>query len=71
MNKNVAAFLRVLDPKLADLRAVVSGNVEQSLIADLSTDLGVTRGLIEDDVDFLRILSRQNRLHHCLRFKKS
>ena len=62
--------MRVLDLKLADLRAVVPWNVEQALIAHLSTHLGVTRGLIEHDVDFLRILSRQNRLHHRLRFKK-
>ena len=70
VHKDITAFLRVLDPKLTDLGAVVSGNMKQSLIAHLSAHLGVTRSLIEHDVDFFGSLSRQNRLHHRLRLKK-
>ena len=70
VQKNIAALLRVPDLKLTDLGAIVSGNVEQSVIAYLSTHLGITRSLIEHDVDFLRILARQNRLYDCLRLKK-
>ena len=70
VNKDIPAFLRVLDPKLTDFRAVVPGNVQQAMIAHLSAHLGVTRGPIEHDIDFFRSLSRQNRLHDRLRLQK-
>ena len=70
MNKNVAALLRIGHAQLTDLRPIVSRNVKQSSIADLSAHLGVERRAIENDIYFVRFFARQNGFDDCFRLEK-
>src|SRR5438132_13598678 len=70
MNKNITSLLCVRDTKLANLSPVVSGNMKQATIADLSAHLGIARRSIENDVDLFRFLARQNRLNNRFRLEK-
>ena len=60
MNENVAAFLGIDHAQLTDLGPIVSRNVKQSSIADLSAHLGVEGRPIENDINFIRFFARQN-----------
>src|SRR5438105_7599110 len=62
MDVSFATLLRIDDTKLTDLGTIVSRDVEQSAIAHLSSHFWVTRRLIEDDIDFIRLLSGQHGL---------
>src|SRR5438876_11262985 len=70
MNENVTAFLRINHAQLTDFGAIMSGNVEQSAIPHLSSHFSVTRRLIEDDIDLIRPISRQQGFHDRLGFQK-
>src|SRR6516225_4352231 len=67
MNKNIAALLGVGHPQLTNLRPVMSRNVKQSAIADLSAHLGVERCAINNYIYFVRFLARKNRFDDCFR----
>ena len=60
MNKNVAALLRIDHAQLTDFCPIVSRNVKQSSIADLTAHLGVERRPIQNNVHFVRLFARQN-----------
>ena len=60
MNKNVAALLGIDHAQLTDLSPIVSWNVKQSSVADLTAHLRVERRPIENDVHFVRFFARQN-----------
>src|SRR5437588_12473103 len=60
MNVSFATLLSIGHTKLTDFGAIMPGNVEQSTIADLSPHFRVTRRLIEDDIDLIRLISRQH-----------
>ena len=70
MNEDIATLLGVGNPKLADLCPIMPRHMKQSVVADLSTHLGIARRAIEDDVDLFRIFSRQNGFNDRLRFEK-
>ena len=70
MDENVAAFLRVGYVKLSNFGTIMPGNVQQSMIADLSAHLGVTRRSIENDIKFCRLLPGQDRFDHRFRLDK-
>ena len=70
MNENVASFLRIDHPQFADFGSIVSRHVQQSTIANLPAHLRVKRRLIDNHIQLVRFISRQNRIDHCLRFKK-
>src|SRR2546423_35497 len=60
MNKNLTAFLRINDAKHSYFRTIMTRDVEQTTIADLSTHFGIARCPIENDIEFLRLLARQD-----------
>lgn len=70
MNENVSALLRICNAELANLRAVVSWNVKQSMIANLSAHLRIQRRPIENYIDFVRFFAGQNGLNHSLCLEK-
>ena len=57
MNENVAALLCIYHAQLADLRSVMPRHMKQSTISDLSAHLGVKRGSIENNIEFLRLFA--------------
>ena len=70
MDEDVAALLCVGYAKPSNFGAIMTGNVEQSLIADLSAHLGVARRAIENYVKFCRLLAGQHRFDHRLGLDK-
>src|SRR5947207_2697401 len=60
MNISFATLLSIRNTELTDFGAIMSGNVKQATIANLSSHFSVTRGLIEDDIDFICLISRQH-----------
>src|ERR1700730_15700762 len=70
MNEDLTPFLRISDSKLPDLGAIVSGNMQQTMVAHLSAHFGVAWRMVESDVWLVVVLSRQNSLHDCFRLKK-
>ena len=70
MNKNVAALLDVDHAQLTDFRPVVSRNVKQSSVADLTAHLGVERGAIDNNIYFVRLFPRENRFNDCFGLKE-
>ena len=70
MNKNVAALLRIGHAQLTDLCPIVSRNVKQSSIANLTAHLCVERRPIENDIHLVRFFARQNGLDDCFGLEK-
>src|SRR5436190_13527103 len=52
MNKNVTTLLRINDAKHSHFRTIMTWDVEQPLVADLPTHLGITGCSIENDIEF-------------------
>src|SRR5438067_11060994 len=57
-----ATLLSIGDTQLTDFGTIVSGNVEQPTITNLSSHFSVARRLIENDIDFTCLISRQHSL---------
>src|SRR5262249_41745004 len=70
VNKNVAAFLRIDDAQLTNLCPVMPRNVKQSSITDLPTHLRIERRAIDNDIDFARLLPRQDCFDNRFRLEK-
>src|SRR5690348_4240968 len=70
MNKYIAALLRAEHAKLTNFSAVVTWNMQQSVVSDLSAHFGIKGRLIENDGDLFRLVSWQNTLNNRLSFQK-
>ena len=70
MNENVALFLSVCDLQTAHFRPVGAGHMDKTGIADLSAHLGVTRGAVDDQIEFIRRPRRRHGFDHGLGLEK-
>src|SRR6266496_3105290 len=70
VNEDIATLLSVYYTQLTDFCPIMPRNVEQTPIADLSPHFGVTRRLIENDIDLIRFLAWQHRFNNRFRLEK-
>src|SRR5436309_13784994 len=70
MDKNIAAFLRVDYPQLADFSPIVPLNMQQSSIRNLAAHLRIESRAIENDINLILLFARENGLNDCLGFEK-
>src|SRR5436190_20392223 len=63
MNKHIASLLCIDYTQLTNFGPIVSRNVQQSSISNLTAHLGVERRPINDDIEFVRLLARENRFN--------
>src|SRR5262245_105474 len=70
MNENVSALLRVDHQQSTNFSAIMSGNVHQPAVADLSTHFSIEWRSIENHRDLSCFLPRQNGFDHSFGFQK-